>query len=105
MLKIPVDIYTQMYFNDICLELFLSIEGSVFYVNQTMGFYIKNSTSISNQIHYLLKGRSNLIKMYMQLRSSLKGKHYILITKLILKIKLGFLKDYLGLNPTLKNNN
>ena len=41
----------------------------------------------------------------MQLRSSLKGKHYILITKLILKIKLGFLKDYLGLNPTLKNNN
>jgi glycosyltransferase involved in cell wall biosynthesis len=105
MLKIPVDIYTQMYFNDICLELFLSIEGSVFYFNQTMGVYRKNSTSISNQIHYLLKGRSNLIKMYMQLRSSLKGKHYILITKLILKIKLGFLKDYLGLNPTLKNNN
>lgn len=105
MLIIPADIHTQMYFNDICLELFLSIEGPVFYFNQTMGVYRKNSTSISNQIHYLLKGRSNLIKMYIQLRSSLKGKYYILITILIFKIKLGFLKDYLGLNSTLKNNN
>jgi glycosyltransferase involved in cell wall biosynthesis len=103
MLKISEDIYSQMYFNDICLELFLSIQGPVFYINQIMGVYRKNSGSISVQKQHLLKGRYNLIKMYKQLRKSLNSKYYILITMLILKNKLGLIKDFLRLNPALKN--
>jgi glycosyltransferase involved in cell wall biosynthesis len=105
MLKISEEIYTQMYFNDICLELFLSIEGPVFYFDQIMGVYRKNCSSISNQIQYLLKGRNNLVKMYKQLRTTLKTKYYIIITLIILKVKLGIIKDLLGLNPSLKNVN
>lgn len=102
MLKIPKEIYSQMYFNDICLELFLTSKGQVYYFEEIMGVYRKNSSSISNHTKYLLKGRSNLIKMYSQFRTYLKGQHYFLITLIIIKIKIGFIKDYFGLNPTLK---
>lgn len=102
MLKIPEDIYYEMYFNDICLELYLSINGPVFYFNEIMGVYRNNEKSISNQIKYLIKGRSNLIKMYTKLRSFLNGKSYILVTMLILKNRLGYYKDYFGSNQNLK---
>jgi glycosyltransferase involved in cell wall biosynthesis len=103
MLSVPSHIYQNMYFNDICLEMFLSMEGPIYYFDDIMGVYRKNIGSISNQISHLKKGRDNLYKMYKDIFFHLKGKHFLLILFILIRIKLGYIKDFFDLNSSLRS--
>lgn len=94
MLRAPYDVYSKMYFNDICLEIFLAIEGPVYYFDNIMGIYRNNSNGITKDLEHVNKGRKNLILIYKNLRDYLEGSHYYLITFLLFKLRLGFAKDF-----------
>ncbi len=94
MLSIPRKVYSEMFFNDICLEIFLSNKGPVYYFEEIMSVYRSNDSSISNQYVHVKKGRKNLLLMYSALRKYFGKKYFFIFTFLLLKVRLGYVKDF-----------
>lgn len=66
-LPIHNKLYYKKYFNDIFLEIMISLNGPVFYSEEIMGIYRKNTSSISHNIEHQDKGRNQLILIYLNL--------------------------------------
>jgi glycosyltransferase involved in cell wall biosynthesis len=89
---------------DIPLELFLADKGNAFYMHQKMGVYRFNQGGITQDKEHIKNGRKSYDFLYKSLRQHFGSKYYFLFTLMILKNKLGKIKDFLGLNPIIKNN-
>ena len=88
---------------DIPIELILADNGKTKFIDSFMGVYRLNSNSITHNYHHIKQGRSSFNYLYKNLRSHFKYKYYFLFTLIIIKNKIGFLKDFVGLNPLLKS--
>ena len=91
--------------SDIVLELLTASKGLTYYSDEIMAVYRKHENSITRQKSQILKGRKGYIFMYQNLRNDLDNKYWVVFTLLILKTKLGFIKDWVGLNPLLRSEN
>ena len=89
---------------DIPIELFLADKGKTKYFDSAMAVYRLNSNSLTHNREHINNGRRAFLYMYTNLRNHFKCKYYIYFTLIILKNKLGYIKDFLGFNTFLKNN-
>lgn len=87
---------------DIPLTLLLSDKGPVKYIPKKMGVYRRHSKNISANKQILKKSRSEYIKMYTKMRKYFGYNRTFILSLLIIRTKLGKIKDILGLNPTLR---
>lgn len=89
---------------DTALKLLIADKGKTKYFSEKMGVYRKHSMGITSDKERLLRARASYLFMYKKLRASFGENRYWALTKIILKTRLGKLKDYLGINPSLKES-
>ena len=94
--------FANLPMGDIPLELMIASKGLTKYFPESMGVYRKHEGGITNNKVQILKGRKAYIKLYGELRNNLSKRYWILFTFLILKNKIGFIRDWLGLNSLLR---
>lgn len=87
---------------DIPIELFLADKGKTKFIDSFMAVYRLNANSMTHNYQHIKNGRASFHYIYKNLRAHFKYKYYLLFTLIILKNRLGFIKDFLGLNPLLK---
>lgn len=87
---------------DIPLTLYLSDKGPAKYIPKKMGVYRRHSKNVSANRQSLKKSRSEYIKMYTKMRKYFGYNRTFILSLLIIRTKLGKIKDILGLNPTLR---
>ncbi|WP_396196729.1 glycosyltransferase family 2 protein [Flavobacterium sp.] len=87
---------------DIPLELMLADKGKVKFFNQKMGVYRKNDKSLTQSKEHIEQGRKAYEFLYKSLRSHFGCKYFLLFSILLIKNRLGYFKDMLGLNSSLK---
>lgn len=87
---------------DIPLELFIADKGKTKFFDEKMAVYRKNDKSITQNKEHIKQGRKAYEYLYSNLRSHFGNKYFLLFSVVILKNKLGFIKDLLGLNPSIK---
>lgn len=87
---------------DFPLFLLVGNQGKIKYFPEKMGVYRKHEKGITANPDQKKKGRESLLIMYKGLRRDLGRDRYLPLTLMILKMHLGKLKDFLGLNPSLK---
>ncbi len=92
--------YAKM--GDIPVELFLADKGKVKFMDEKMAVYRKNERSVTQNIDHIKKGRASYDFLYRNLRDYFGRKYFIIFSIVIFKNRIGYLKDLLGLNPSLK---
>jgi len=88
---------------DIPFELFLAYSGKVFFFDKIMAVYRLNQGGLTQNLYHLKNGRKSYDYLLINLRTQFGYKYCLIITLLLIKNKLGYIKDYLGLNKLLKN--
>ena len=105
---LPIPFPKWMYsvgMTDIPIELFLSNNGKAYYFEKSMAVYRINRGGLTHNISHIKNGRKSYDYLYSNLRNHFGYKYYFSISFLLLKNKLGYIKDYLGFNKILKNIN
>jgi len=87
---------------DIPLELIIASKGLTKYIDEPMAVYRKHAMSITANKAMRKKGRKSYLYIYKNLRRQLGARYWIIFSVLIIKHRLGILKDYFGFNPILK---
>lgn len=87
---------------DIPMELLLADKGKVKYFTKQMGAYRKHDSSLTRNKEHIKAGRRTYLHVYTSLNKHFKYKYFHLFSIVILKKRLGFVKDLLGLNSSLK---
>lgn len=87
---------------DIPLTLYLSDKGPAKYFPKKMGVYRRHSKNVSANKKALKRSRYEYIKMYKKMRNYFGYNRTFILSLLIIRTKLGKIKDMLGLNPTLR---
>ncbi|MEK9612437.1 MAG: glycosyltransferase [Flavobacteriaceae bacterium] len=102
-LPIPCpDFYFKTGMLDIPIELMLADKGKVKYFSKSMAVYRKNADGVTQNKIHLKNGRNHYIFLYKSLKTVVSKKHHRDLNLLLLKVRLGKIKDLLGINPLLK---
>lgn len=88
---------------DIPIELLLVDKGYAYYINHIMGVYRLNNTGITQNKQHIKNARRAYAYLYRSLQKHFGNKYYLLFSIMIIKNKIGYIKDLIGLNPYLKN--
>jgi len=96
------DWYSKSKMGDIPLELLLADKGPVYFFPTAMGVYRKNINSLTESKIQKKQSRKAYIYIFRNLNSFFKYKYAHVFIFKIIKIYFGYIKDYLGLNPSLK---
>lgn len=103
MLKTPLpDWFITCRIGDVPFEILLASKGPAHFHNEVMAIYRKNEKSLTHNREQKLLGRSTYISMYKDVRRTLKGQAWGLLTFKILLTRMGYIKDVMGLNESLK---
>jgi glycosyltransferase involved in cell wall biosynthesis len=89
-------------FGDIPIELLLLDRGPAKYFPEPMGIYRKHPKSLTRDRTHLSKARRAYLFVYKNLRQHFGWRHWFPLTAMILKTRVGYLRDVLGLNPSLR---
>lgn len=87
---------------DIPIELLLARNHFAKYDDTEMGVYRKHDGGITRDDTQKYRGRKGYIYMYKNLRSYLQGQHFWILSIVLLKYRLGYIKDWLGFNKSLR---
>ncbi|MBL0191336.1 MAG: glycosyltransferase [Saprospiraceae bacterium] len=87
---------------DIPLELLVADKGMTKYFPNKMATYRKNNASITLDRTQILRGRAYYLYTYRKLFKYFKYRYWFLFTTKIIKLYLGYIKDFAGFNPMLK---
>lgn len=86
---------------DIPIEILLASKGLTYYHNESMGCYRKNKTSITHNKEQKIQGRKTYLFVYKNLNKTFQYKYWLLFYYKIILLRLGYIKDALGLNESL----
>jgi len=87
---------------DIPMELMLADQGKVKYFPEKMGLYRKHGGGLTLNKEQIKAGRKAYLDVYRKLNKHFNYKYWYLFSVVINKVKLGYIKDWLGLNSVLK---
>lgn len=87
---------------DIPLQLLAAQNGPIGYIPENFGVYRRHLGGITFQKKQLLNARKGYIRMYNRVRNRVSITNKILVSLVIWKTYLGFIKDRLNLNSSLK---
>jgi glycosyltransferase involved in cell wall biosynthesis len=90
---------------DIPLELMIAEKGLTKYFIKPMAVYRKHGDSITSNKYQIKNGRKGYLFIYQKLREYFGFRYWLIFTIMILKHRLGFVKDWVGLNPMLRSDN
>jgi glycosyltransferase involved in cell wall biosynthesis len=88
---------------DIPLQLLAAQFGPIGYISENFGVYRRHLGGITFQRNQLLNARKGYIRMYKRVRVRASVMNKILVSLVIWKTYLGFIKDRFNLNSSLKN--
>ena len=94
--------FVECKMGDIPMELLLADKGKVKYFEESMGVYRKHGGGITLNKDQIKAGRDGYLNVYQQLNKHFKYKYWHLFSVMIAKVRLGYIKDWLGLNKVLK---
>jgi hypothetical protein len=80
---------------DIPLELMLADKGDAYFFKENMGCYRRNSSSLTSSQEQIKNGRRIFISVYSNLNRHFNYKYFYLFSFLLVKLRLGYVKDWL----------
>lgn len=96
------DWFVNLGIADLPLELLVSATGKTHYFEEPMAAYRRNPGSITHSKEQKRKGRKIYTDVYRTVRDNIDNEFRFFLTFKIYKNRLGIIKDFLGMNKSIK---
>jgi glycosyltransferase involved in cell wall biosynthesis len=94
--------YPRSKMGDIPMQIFLLDKGPAKYLHESMAVYRKHDKGITLNKEQIAAGRKAYLYIYHHLNKHFNYKYWHLFFFVMTKVRLGYIKDWLGLNAVLK---
>ena len=80
---------------DVPMHLTLTNRAHAYFSSEIMAVYRRTASGLTNKPKQIISGRDAYISVFRYLRKNLDGTHWLALTIMLLKTRLGVIKDFI----------